>query len=189
MTETLENLDRSLFLALNGAHSPFFDQVMLWASHRWIWIPFYVFLFIIVFVRFRKRTGLVMLLAAGLIFTTDQTANLLKNKLVQRYRPCHNYELKEAIHLNGECGGQFGFISSHAANAFGMAVFLVLLLRRKAKYSWIALLFWATLVSYSRIYNGVHYPGDILGGILSGLLFGWLFYRLFRKLELKVFRS
>lgn len=187
--ESLEHLDVQFFLALNGAHSPFWDVIMFWASHRWIWIPLYIFLFIVVFIHFRKRTGLVMLVTALLVLGTDQSANYFKNHLVQRYRPCHNYELKEAIHLNGECGGKFGFVSSHASNTFGIFVFLTLLLRSKVRFLWIGLLLWALLVAYSRIYNGVHYPADIAGGALLGSILGGMAYRLFRKLELKVFHS
>ncbi|MCC7301165.1 MAG: phosphatase PAP2 family protein [Bacteroidia bacterium] len=189
MIEALENLDRSIFLALNGAHNSFWDVVMFWASNKWVWMPFYVVLFIIVYIQFRRRTGLILLLAAGLVVCTDQSANLFKNKLVQRYRPCHNYELKEVIHLNGECGGKFGFVSSHASNTFGMAAFLLLLLRFKSAFAWVLILLWAALVSYSRIYNGVHYPADILGGALIGILMGVLCYRLTKKLELKIFKT
>ena len=185
----LEEIDRSLFLTLNDAHTPLWDSIMYWASNRFFWIPLYVILFILVFVQYRKRTGLVMLVAALMILCTDQSANLVKNHLVQRYRPCHNFALKDAIHVNGDCGGKYGFVSSHASNTFGLATFLVFLFRFKLRWAGVFLLIWAAFVSYSRIYNGVHYPADCIGGAILGIVLGWLFYRIYKKVEMKVFQT
>ncbi len=189
MIEALKEIDRDWFLALNGAHTPFWDSVMYWASHKWVWVPLYVILFILVFIQYRRRTGLVMVFTALLILCTDQSANLFKNNLVQRYRPCHNYDLKDHIHVNGDCGGKYGFVSSHAANTFGLAIFLLFLFRHKLRFAGVALLIWAFFVSYSRIYNGVHFPFDIIGGALLGSALGWLFYRFFKKAEMKIFQQ
>lgn len=95
-----------------------------------------------------------------------------------RLRPCHNPELANLVHtINGACGGQYGFVSSHAANTFALAVFVVLVLKKHFKWMFCFMLVWATIVSYSRIYVGVHYPGDVLGGALLGSTIGFLIWK------------
>lgn len=176
--EKLEELDKNLFLAINGMHNPFLDEIMYWASHRFFWIPLYaVLLFLIV--KSGKRTVVVVLFVALLITVADQgSVHLFKNTF-QRYRPCYNEEIKNLIHLVGNCGGKFGFISSHAANVFALAMFLTLLLGRQIKYIYIVLFFWASLVSYSRIYVGRHYPSDVVAGGVYGMIIAFLLYKLF----------
>lgn len=151
---------------------------MYWASHRFFWIPLYaVFLFLIV--KAGKRVVVVVLFVALLITLADQgSVHLFKNTF-QRYRPCYNEDLKNLVHMVGNCGGKFGFVSSHAANVFALATFLTLLLRKQIKYIYIVLFFWASLVSYSRIYVGRHYPADIIVGGLFGALIAILLYKLF----------
>jgi undecaprenyl-diphosphatase len=163
-------LDRTLFLFLNSLHSPFFDQVMWTVSLRTVWIPLYLFMIYLLIVRYRKRVWLPLLFVIPLIFITDQVPSLIK-ELTGRLRPCHDPSLQGLVHtVRGSCPGMYGFISGHASNAFGLASFTAPLLRRKW-YTW-SIFVWASLVSYSRIYLGVHYPGDILGGAILGLLTG-----------------
>jgi undecaprenyl-diphosphatase len=98
----------------------------------------------------------------------------------ERLRPCHNPEIAELVHIvNNKCGGQFGFVSSHATNTFGIATFLGLLLKsRNSKLALYLLLFWAAIVSYCRVFLGVHYALDIIGGAILGGTIGYLLYRL-----------
>jgi len=144
--------------------------VMLIVSMRPVWIPFYVLIAWLLVLKYGKRVWIPIALVPVLVLLTDQGSNLLKN-LVERPRPCHEPLLEGLVHtVNGRCGGMYGFVSAHAANTFGIAAFTIPLLRRNW-YTWTVII-WAVIVSYSRIYLGVHYPGDVLGGALLGLAAG-----------------
>ena len=175
LIEILESWDTDLFLLLNGFHNDFWDTVMYWASDKYFWVPFYAILLVLIGVKLKWKNLLVILpLIALLILFSDQGSVFLKN-LFQRYRPCHNYLIQNIVHLlNGNCGGQYGFVSSHAANTFALAMFVGMLFRKKLKWMLIFMLFWAGFVSYSRIYTGVHYPADIVAGALLGAGVGFL---------------
>ncbi|WP_134090766.1 phosphatase PAP2 family protein [Olivibacter sp. XZL3] len=183
MLEDLKQFDTELFLAINGKHNAFFDTIMYWSSDKLFWFPFYAVLLVFL-VRIYKKFAIYILLAiAATITLCDQTASGLLKNLVKRFRPSHEPTLAGLVHLSeAGPGGKYGFVSSHSANAFGLVTFLFFLL--PAKYNWlkIILLFWALLVSYSRIYNGVHYPFDILGGALVGVLSGSLIWLIFRAI-------
>jgi len=178
MIEFLNQLDTDLFLFLNGFHSPFWDKVMLFMSGRIEWIPLYLVLAGWVIYKFRWKSVLIFLLVALLIIASDKTSVKLFKEVFHRLRPCHNTDIQNLIHMvNDYCGKKYGFVSSHAANTFALAGFTSFLFRNKI-YSCL-ILFWATVVSYSRVYLGVHYPGDILGGMLLGIGLGILFYWLY----------
>ena len=177
MMDWLLQLDKDLFLLLNGLHSAPFDRIMWWVSGKITWWPFYLLL--LGYFSWRKGWQLApMILFIALVITlTDQTSVHLFKNLVQRLRPCHEPALQGLVHLvNNKCGGLYGFISSHAANSFGVAVLTSCWIRRR--WFTILMLAWALLVGYSRIYLGVHYPGDVIAGGLWGAGCGWLLYRL-----------
>lgn len=182
----LAETDSKFFLLLNGMHNHFFDYVMLWASNRWIWIPFYALVLFRIYKLFGKKTIMVVVLTALLITASDQlSTNAIKN-VVKRPRPCHEVSLQGKIHLvNNYCGGQFGFVSSHAANCFALLSFLFLLMRSQDKLLLRLLAAWAILVSYSRIYLGAHYPGDVICGAVLGIILGILFSIIYFKIEKK----
>ena len=175
LIEIAKSWDTDLFLLLNGFHNAFWDTVMYWASEKYFWVPFYALLLVFIGVKLNWKTLLVILpLIALSILLSDQGSVLLKN-FFQRYRPCHNLMIQDIVHtLNGKFGGHYGFVSSHAANTFALAMFVGMLFRKKLKWMLVLMLFWAGFVSYSRIYTGVHYPADIVAGALLGAGVGFL---------------
>jgi undecaprenyl-diphosphatase len=187
MLEYLDRLDTELFLALNSLHNGFFDRVMWFFSGRAEWIPLYILILGWIIFRYRKRSVLVIVAVIILIALSDQLSVQVK-LATERLRPCKEAQLRPLIHLvNGYCGGKYGFVSSHAANSFAVAVFTSLLL--KNRFYVIFILLWSSLVSYSRIYLGVHYPGDILGGAILGTLLAWGVYGIYSYSEKKLTRS
>ncbi len=184
--DSIKNLDTQLFLFLNGKHNAFFDFVMLWVSDKFLWIPLYLFFAYLCYRHFGKRIWLIILATFLLILLSDQISNhVFKNNFL-RFRPCHNIILEPYVHLNGDCGGTYGFVSSHAANTFALAMFLCLLFYKKIKRFGLYVFLWAALVSYSRIYNGVHYPADVAVGGMVGSLIGVFIYFWFDKINRKI---
>jgi undecaprenyl-diphosphatase len=173
MLEQLNRLDTDIFLAVNGAHSAFFDFIMFWASDKWIWIPLYAFLAYLLYRHYGKRFWIPVLVAGVVITLSDQSSVHLFKFVFHRPRPCHEPALQELVHLvNNKCGGPYGFISSHAANSFALAAYLSLLLGKKIRYFTPLILLWASLLAYSRVYLGVHYPGDVIAGAIWGAAIG-----------------
>lgn len=185
MLEFLDHIDRIIFLFLNGLHSPFWDQVMWWISGRFNWIPLYLLITGYLIYRYKWKVIVILLLVALLITLSDQGSVHLFKMVFKRLRPCHNSEISQLVHIvRNHCGGMYGFVSSHAANSFAVASYSILLIRNK--YYTMFIILWAALVSYSRIYLGVHYPGDILGGAILGLFLGYIVYRLFVFIDRKI---
>ncbi len=185
MIEQLKEIDREIFLWINGSHAPYGDTLMHYVSLKWTWVPLYAFLLYLVWRKYGKRTWLVMGTVALMIGVSDQSANLVKDS-VKRYRPCHNTELQAQIHLVDDCGGQYGFVSSHAANTFALVVFLTLLMDWRARTN-ILFFTWAVVIGFSRIYLGQHYPSDILAGAVLGLVVALLFRVVYLILERKYY--
>ena len=183
MLENLEALDRSAFLAINGWHAPWADQPMLLVSEMAFWFPLYLLFFFLIHRRFGWRGLLwsVPVIGAMILFS-DKGSVLLFKETVQRLRPCHEPSLQGLVHLVKEgCGGRFGFVSSHASNHFAIALFMMGALGGTPRWAIPALLVWASLIAYSRVYLGVHYPGDVLVGALYGACIGAIFAVVFRK--------
>ncbi len=175
MLEFLKNIDTQLFVFLNGIHSPAWDKIMWWITGTNSWIPMYAIIVGYIIYKFRWKAIITLIFIAMVVTLTDQISVHGFKEVFQRLRPCHNPELKNIVHLvNNKCGGKFGFVSSHAANTFGVAFFLSNLF--KNKYFSIFIFLWASVVSYSRVYLGVHYPFDILGGAALGSILGFLVY-------------
>ncbi len=178
---SIEKLDQELFLFLNGLHADWLDPIMWWFSDKLIWVPLYIFILFLIIRKYQWRSVGILLSVALLIAASDQISVWFK-LTVERARPTHTEELKPLIHtLNNYFGGPYGFVSSHASNSFALATFTSLFLAPYYKYYRISAFIWAALVSYSRIYLGVHFPGDILCGAILGVLLAHVVYFLYRK--------
>lgn len=177
MLELLNNLDTQLFIFLNGINSPFWDIVMQWISGSKSWIPMYLIIIAYIVYKFRWKAIITLVFIALVVTLADQISVKAFKEVFERLRPCHNQELQDIVHLvKNKCGGKYGFVSSHAANTFGVAFFLSLFFKNR-NFS-IFIFVWASIVSYSRIYLGVHYPFDVLGGSILGAVIGYLVYLL-----------
>jgi undecaprenyl-diphosphatase len=174
MLDCLKSVDQTVFLFLNSLHCPFFDQIMFWGTHSISWLPLYALLLYLVIRRYSRQTLWILLFAALMIIFSDQLSNLFKD-LVARPRPSQEPGLTGLHTVNGYLGGKFGFYSAHASTNLAIAVFMIIILGNPFPYFAMAMLAWAVFMAYTRIYLGVHYPGDILAGWVAGGLIGWGF--------------
>ena len=183
MLETLKDLDNTLFLALNGSDSVYWDSVMWLITKTTTWIPLLlVLIYVIMKSRDMRRLILILVAIAITVALADRISSGIIKPLVMRFRPTQDPTFLNTIDtVKGYTGGRFGFVSSHAANTFSLFVFISLLLRSRLMA--VLLFLWALIASYSRIYLGVHFPGDILCGALLGMLIGALVYLIYYYID------
>ncbi len=182
MLDYLNDIDTDALLAVNGLHDMFQDALWWMVSAKWSSLLLVLALVWILLHQNRRHALLVLLMLVLAFVIADQVSSGLIKHLVERLRPTHDPSLGDAVHIvNGYRGGMYGFVSSHAANAFAAATLIALIMRHRLVT--ISLLAWAALQCYSRVYLGVHYPGDILGGVIVGVLAGWLVWGLMRWIQ------
>lgn len=182
MLDYLIDIDTDALLAVNGLHNTFQDAFWWMVSAKWSSLLIVLALFWVLMHQNRRHALLVLAMLALSVLVADQVSSGLIKHLVERLRPTHDPSLGSMVHIvNDYRGGKFGFVSSHAANFFAVTTLLSLITRRKLVL--IPLTTWALLQCYSRVYLGVHYPGDIMGGIIVGVLTGWLTWRLMRWIQ------
>lgn len=183
--ESLLSYERELFFLLNGSDSIFIDNIMWILSRTKVWILFYLFVALFLFYKtLKKEAALVLLFFILTIVLCDQFSSGMIKPFFERLRPTHHPDFKDFVDIVHEHrGGGFSFISGHATNSFGFAVFLSLIFRNR----WVTLVafVWATLISYSRIYLGVHFISDVVGGVLAGTLIALLLYAAFIPIQKK----
>ena len=182
MLDYLNDIDTDALLAVNGLHDAFQDVMWWMVSAKWSSLLLVLALIWVLLHQNRRHAVLVLIMLVLAVTLADLLSSGLIKHLVERLRPTHDPSLGNAVHVvNGYRGGMYGFVSSHAANFFAVATFLSLLVRHRLVTC--SLFAWAVLQCYSRVYLGVHYPGDILGGIVVGVLVGFVVSCLMRWIQ------
>ncbi len=180
--QKIEELDKWLFIQINSHWvNPFFDAVMPFIRNPLCWVPLYLFIFLFVLLNYKTKGIWWMVVFLSTIALTDMTGTYLFKHTIERLRPCADPDLAFQVRLLlNHCAG-YSFISNHAANHFGMATFFFFTLRHILKnWKWVPYI-WATIIVYSQVYVGLHYPSDVIGGALLGFLFGFASAAFFNK--------
>lgn len=177
MIEFLNNIDTQVFLFFNGIHFAYLDKLMPMITAKFTWAPMYATILFVLFKGFHLHQGIALLLGIVVsIALADQICATVIRPAVERMRPSNlDNPLSSFVHIvNGYRGGRYGFPSCHAANSFALATIISLIVRYRR--CTVFIFFWAILNSYSRIYLGVHYPGDLICGAIIGMVCGTLCY-------------
>ncbi len=186
MIEFLDNIDKQWLLALNNDYSNFWDGIMVGYSEKITWIPLYLSFLYLIFKKWKHQGWWIVIALVLCVVMADQIASGILKNTVQRLRPSHDPTMEGLVELvNNYRSGRYGFVSSHAANSFGLALLTALIFRNKI-FTY-GIFIWAAVNAYSRIYLGVHYPGDILGGIIVGVFSALVMYWLLRKFRPAIF--
>lgn len=184
----LIDLDKQLLLWFNGSQSLYMDALMRILTHALTWVPLYISLFYIVVKNNENVQKILMVLAsAGLcVLIAGTIDDTIVKPLVSRWRPTHDPQIGLLVDIvDGYRGGKYGFFSAHASNTFSITIFLWWLMRSRLLTT--AMVIWSLLNCWTRMYLGVHFPGDILVGLCWGAITGsvvyWIYLRLTRRLS------
>jgi len=182
MIDFLQHFDENLFVFLNNLAHPTLDPIFVFITGKWSWLPFYALIIAGLIYRFRKKSIVILLAVALTITASDRFSSGFMKPTIKRLRPCQKTDLQEDIRILVHCG-RYGFVSSHASNTFALAFLLSFIFRREPYFRKVAwgIFGWAMVVSYSRIYVGVHYPADIFFGAITGIFWAYLICKLLEK--------
>jgi undecaprenyl-diphosphatase len=175
--------DSDLFQLINQAHQPWLDQPMVIISGKLTWIPLYAFLIYLLYKEHKSKVWKTILYLISTVIFADQVSSSILKPLFKRLRPCHLEVFQSWIHLPDGCGGLYGFCSSHSANAFAVAIGFYLVSKNRLMGT--ILIVWATLIAYSRIYLGAHYPLDVIIGAIVGGIGSFTLFQAYAKLTKK----
>lgn len=186
MLETLKEIDTQWFLWINSHHTTALDWTMWTLSQHWSWAVVIVLAFMLLTLRQEPRRWWLVAVGVVLCFLLADQGSVLIKDTVCRLRPCH--ALEDVRMFRTHCGGQYGFVSSHAANAFAVALFFVLRYWKRMKRQWplLLLIVWALATSYSRTYLGKHYPSDLVCGAILGCIIALIVWWLTDTIEKKL---
>ena len=189
MLETLKEIDTQWFLWINSHHTTALDWTMWTLSQHWSWAVVIVLAFVLLTLRQEQRRWWLVAVGVVLCFLLADQGSVLIKDTVCRLRPCH--ALEDVRMFRTHCGGQYGFVSSHAANAFAVALYFVLRYWKRLKRQWplLLLIVWALATSYSRAYLGKHYPGDLVCGAILGCIIALIVWWLTDTMEKKLRKS
>lgn len=188
MIEKVKYWDEQLFLYLNSQHMDWLDPIMNMLTEKLFWLPLYAFFLFLIIKHFKKGSIWIVAGVGLAILMADQSTSGFMKPFFERLRPCHDPRFEGMVFNYGGCGGMYGFASSHAANSFALAIYLNLIFFKKLKgFGWMFL--WAAVISFTRIYVGVHYPLDVIIGGLVGLVSGWLAWFVLKKLRKRYVRE
>ena len=186
MIERIIELDKKALVFLNGLGSPAFDAFWLFITKQLYWTPFFLLLVFLLQKKIGwKQLGIVTLFIALLLLIGNETIEKLCKPFFQRLRPCNDPEIKDIIRIVHQ-SNTFSFFSGHAANSMSTMMFIYLILKKHYKYTFLIFLY-PLIFAYSRIYLGVHFPGDILTGYAVGATLGFVFYKIYQKTQQKYF--
>ncbi len=177
----LIEFDSQLLQVINYFHTDFWDNSFWMISSTLIWIPLYAILLYAIIKSQKSQSWITVLSLIVLVVLCDQISTEIFKHGFERFRPTHDPLLKDFVKtVHGYRGGKYGFVSSHATNTMGIAVFTSLIFRNKG-YSFFIYI-WSIIIAYSRVYLGVHYPGDVVGGMILGAVLGFGVYKLYSVL-------
>ncbi|MEX0315311.1 MAG: phosphatase PAP2 family protein [Allomuricauda sp.] len=187
MFERLLQWDQNSFVYLNSLGSEKFDNFWVTVTEIKSWIPLFLLFLLLFVVKFPWKKALVQIslvsvLALFITFLTDMVKNW-----IERPRPCNDENINSFIRIL-KTPTDFSFFSGHASSSFAITLLVYLLLREKAKWTWVFFL-WPLLFSYSRIYVGVHFPLDIVVGAVVGTISALLFHKMYLKINVLGTRS
>ena len=183
MIEFLQDIDRELLLDINGSDSLYLDRLVRTLTNGLTWIPLYLSLFYMVMKNNDNFRRLLLVLGgAGLcVLLAGTVDDEIVKPLVARWRPTHDPQIGILVDIvDGYRGGKYGFFSAHASNTMSIATFFCWLARSRRLS--IALVIWSLVNCWTRMYLGVHFPGDILVGLIWGITVGTGVYFLYRRL-------